>query len=219
MQIRKIAFLLIYFVFFIFSTSVNAATIIATEVIEDLDPVDLFNRNMSVTRTDSNGFFQNITGNANVVAQNQVSNSFGIYDFFDVTYNHVMSWINPLASSYVGLTLEIKAYGVDGGNEVVFADTLNLGALKNDGLPILEGNTTTLFTNNNSAVLNAILIDGILAIKIDKNSGASGLGLLDPSSIFYSKLTIEYTPVPEPLTAGLLLSSLVALKHRRRKLA
>lgn len=196
--------------------SAEAVTITVTELIEDTDPLDLFSRDLRRTRTDSNGFLQFVNNDATIISENSVDGDFGIYNFLDVSFRHVISWINPLASSFIGLSLEIKAYGVDGGNEVSFADNINLGALINDG-SILENTTTTIFTNNNVAVLNAILIDGILSISIDKNSGANGLNLLDNSSIYSSKLTVQYSPVPEPMTLVLLASSILELGLRRKR--
>ena len=193
-----------------------AVTVTATEVIEDIEPLDLFTRNLRRTRSDSNGFLDVQNSDATIVSENNIDSDFGIYNLFDVTYSHVLSWINPLAENFIGLTLEVKAYGIDGGNDVLFADNLNLGALVNDG-SLLENTTTTLFTENNLAVLNAILVDNVLNIRINKNSNSSGLALLDSSSVFVSKLTVQYSPVPEPTTVGLLVSSIAGMFLRKRR--
>lgn len=182
----------------------SAVTITASELIEDSLSLDAFTRDLTRTRTSSNGINQVETDDATIIAQNLVDSDFGILSLGDVSFQHDLSWLDPAALTFNSATLEITAVGVVGGNEVVLVDTVNIGSLTNNLLV-----QTTIFSFNDPIALNLYLADGLLSVFIDKNNGAGFPGNLNFSSIYSSQLNVEYEAVPEPTTMLLLGSALL----------
>lgn len=195
-----------------------AAPVTATEVLEDALAFELFDRNLDRTLSNSLGFFQNISSDAAIVTSNNVDSDFGIWNNDDVSYRHNLTWLDPAALNFTDATLTIYAYGVDNGNDVVLAETVNLGSLVDDGGGLLgEGFTTSIFSSSNDAILNLLFADGFLNITINKNANSIIGNGVDFLSVYRSDLTVTYDPVPEPATMMLLGSGLLAGAIRRRK--
>ncbi|MCC6954649.1 MAG: PEP-CTERM sorting domain-containing protein [Deltaproteobacteria bacterium] len=210
---RRLSLSLVALLPLLIAAPAEALIISATEVIEDLTPqLDPFSRDLRRTRF-STVLPASVTNNdATIVAQNNVDGDFGIYNFDNVSYQHNVNWSTPPALTYLAASLQIEAFGPDGGNDSVFSETINLGSLVSDG-SLLDFFTTTVFAFNNQAQLNLLLADGILNVTVNK------VGFLDAVSVTKSSLTVRYEAVPEPATVALLSSGLLGGAFFRRRQA
>jgi hypothetical protein len=208
-------------------TTGQAVGITATEVIEDLLVIeDLIpfvpHRDLERTRYDNVSFYEVEHNDATIIAQNNVDGDFGILNNDNVSYTHKLDWLTVLPASFEGACLSITAMGVQGCDDIVFADTWNLGPLLN--ATTLFGITQTVFSTSNGSALDLILSDGQLQILIDKNANAWIGGGIDQISVFRSELTVCYSTaaVPEPpqkyASVSLGLVALFGFVWRRRLL-
>lgn len=189
----------------------SAVTVTAWERLADPQPFDPFNRNLARTRANDVGYFDFEGDDATIIAENAMSDSFGILSVDDVSYRHLVDWLDPEAGNFTGATLNISAFGVLGGNDVVFADTINLGPLQNGIF------TVTAFQSSNPLVLNLLFADDMLEIFINKNLNANFLGNLNLFSAYESELRVSYEAVPEPATLLFLSSGLMGVAFMRRR--
>lgn len=192
-------------------SALEAAPISAYERIFDPEPYDLLNRDLTRERWSSAQGLVTETDDATIIAENLVDDDFGITTIETVSYTHLLTWLDPPPASYGFGQLTITAWGNLGGDDVVFTDTFNLGAL-NDGTLF-----SALFSNTSFDVL-AHITDGVLNVSISKNVNG-GLGMLNAFSVFESRLDVRYEPVPEPAMlamVGMGVAGLVAARRRRR---
>lgn len=201
----------------VFSTSVCFALPIvsATEQLRDPEPFDIAARDLSRTRFNSEGYNVVENNDAVIVAENLIDPDFGIINTGDVSYRHDLTWLDPAADQFLDAVLTIYAWGNIGGNDVVFADSLNLGSLNNGTLGSFFFSSSQ-FGNSNPVILDAIFADGYLDIIIDKNRNAF-LGALNAFSVYGSDLTVRYDAVPEPATMLLFGLGLAGFGFARRE--
>ena len=161
-----------------------------------------------------------------IVRENMVGENFGIWNKHDVEYAHRVDWVEPDwagKGQIVEARLILGAWGVDGGNDIVEVEGVDLGPLVNDGRR-WEGFSRTLFTDLGTAVDMAFQDDGVVNITILKNEDAqSRWAKYDHLSVFASalKFTYEFKPhaTPEPTTlvvwSGLICAGTLVLSRRR----
>ena len=205
---------------FLAVTPAKAVTITATELIQDLLPLDAFHRDLQRVRssTTTATVIENSDAAITSPAQNNVDNDFGLINLDNVSYRHDLTWLTPSPSSFLFASLSISAFGVFGSNDMVFVDNIQLGPL-NDGLF-----TTTVFSSSNPIELAVLFADGYLNVFIDKNENNNNrhslfdcLDCLNAISVYSSELTVRYESVPEPASVLLFGSGLAAIGLKRRK--
>ena len=212
---------------FLVSSSLRAEPVTFTgwETILDKD-LSSTSRDLVRMRDDSSTLVPIVEDSDAVVAdENDVSDGFGLFNKQDVTFTHDLSWLTPPVGFYIEAKLVITAYDVNGNNDEVIVDGIEIGTLDEGGL--LFRISATVFETSDDVLLEGILGDHTLEVKIDKSSN-------DKITIVGSTLWVEYLPledgtpgggpVPEPATialfgpvlVGRVLLALRAWKRRRR---
>ena len=135
-------------------------------------------------------------------------------------YNEDFGWahsFSPLPASINSATLQIRAWDVNGGvsdpeEDEIFLDSYSLGLL------VGSHNTWSITTFNLDATALSKLMDGTanMWIDIDRTHSSTHWAV----TVDWSKLTVDYTPIPAPgaILLGSIGVGLVGWLRRRRTL-
>jgi hypothetical protein len=199
----------------------NAVSLIGYEWIAHYDPPDPWWSTLGRTRDSTipheylnvDVYFQYTERAEEIIAENNLSRSFGVVGLCDVSYSHQIGWMNT-ACPIEFAQLTIDSYNALGNDDIVFAAGFELG-------PLEEHHSTT-FRITERAMLDVLFSDGHLDIYIEKNKNADSSGKLNASRIEYSELSVFYSDarVLEPSSvlgslAALALGALVIIRRRR----
>lgn len=166
-------------------SSAQAVMVTAYELISDRDPSDT---SRSLFRTTSDGTSVWRAGEATILAQNQLSNNWGLATGDIVTWQHTLAgWTLPSYSgfSFLGGLLEISASGMD---------VWEAGLVKVDQFITIGELTNGYFTNNfTGGSITGFLSNGTMNVSVTPWAG-------DNFQIYASRLTLSYDTAP--LTSG-----------------
>ena len=202
--VRSSAFALL-FGFSLLAAAPASADAIYSERIED---VGLIGRNLTRTRTLGDGTVLVETNDATIVAENLVSENWGMSTLDPFGWSHLFVF-DPAVGTFLQGTLTLEVIGVQNDFDLVFVETFLVGTLTQGGPGVTS--TTLLSTAglpDPAGVLSTFLADLKLDASVDPT-------LLDFVMIKSSTVEVSYVPVPEPATLLLVSGGFVAGGWRR----
>lgn len=194
----------------LFGFSLLAAAPVSADVIYREKIEDLFDigRNLTRTRTLGDGTVLVETDDAAIVAENLLSDNWGMLTLDEFSWSHLFVFEPPVGTFLQG-TLTLEVIGVQNQVNLVFVESFLVGTLTPGGPGIPS---TTLLTTaglpDPAGVLSTFLAD----LKLDASVEPV---LLDFVTIKSSTVEVSYVPVPEPATMLLVSGGLVAGGWRR----
>lgn len=190
--------------------TVLAATPASADVIysERIEDVGLIGVNLTRTRTLGDGTVLVETNDATIVAENLLSDNWGMLTLDAFSWSHLFIFDPPVGTFLQG-TLTLEVTGVQNDFDLVFVETFLVGTLTQGGSGVTS---TTLLTTaglpDPAGVLSTFLADLKLDASVDPT-------LLDFVTIKSSTVEVSYVPVPEPATLLLVSGGLMAGGWRR----